>query len=92
MQRDDDVENDVESLVKLAAELDARGFRTQLFTPADRLPSLAVTNPQAGLLAETVIVGTQWYWWPWGQKIRPVTDAATAAEIVARVLATAPQP
>ena len=78
--------DDVSALEKLAAELAARGFEARLFTPEDRLPSLAVTNPRAAMLAETVITGTGWFWWPWGVRIAPVSDAAAAAGIIARVL------
>ncbi|HUY48034.1 MAG TPA: hypothetical protein VMV92_20295 [Streptosporangiaceae bacterium] len=82
----DDPDAEITALEKLAAELAARGFEARLFTPQARLPSLTVASPQAALLAETVITGAGWFWWPWGDRIAPVSDAAAAAGIVARVL------
>ncbi|HUY47378.1 MAG TPA: hypothetical protein VMV92_16870 [Streptosporangiaceae bacterium] len=82
----------MEHLEKLAAELAVRGFKVQLITPEHRLPSLAVANSEAAMLAESVVTGTDFYWWPWGQKIAPITDVTAAADIVARVLAPAPPP
>jgi len=86
MVYDDARETDVASLEKLAAELGSRGFEARLLTPEDRLPSLVVTNPQAAMLGDTIRTGTEWFWWPWGDRIAPVSDAAAAAGIIARVL------
>jgi hypothetical protein len=85
-------DNDVENLERLGGELAARGFRVQVITPEGRLPSLVVTSPHATMLSETVIVGTGTYFWPWGDRIAPVADVGTAAEAVARVLASSPPP
>ena len=31
-----------------------------------------------------------WFWWPWADRIAPVTDVSTAADRVARVLSARP--
>jgi hypothetical protein len=85
----DDPEAGIAALEKLSAELGALGFKARLITPADRLPSLAVSNPAAAMLAETVITGAEWFWWPWGDRIGPVADVAAAAGRVAAVLRAA---
>jgi len=79
-------EADVTALEKLAAELAARGFETRLSVPQGHVPSLAVTNPQATALSETVVAGEDWYWWSWAEKVAPVADASEAAAVISRVL------
>lgn len=74
------------ALEKLAAELTARGYRTPSLSPQGRPPSLTVSNPATSLLTETVMAEGGWFWWPWADRIAPVSDVATAAEHVARVL------
>jgi hypothetical protein len=78
------------ALDKLAAELHVRGYQTHLIVPAGRPPSLAVTNPQATMLAETVMADTTSFWWPWADRIAAVTNVAGAADVIARVLAAVP--
>ena len=80
------LEADIAALEKLAAELTARGFETRLAVPQGHVPSLAVTNPRATALNETVVVGENWYWWSWAQKIAATTDVSEAAGVIARVL------
>ncbi len=75
-----------EALDKLAAELGSRGLEARLITPAGKEPWLAVRNPQAPMLAETVMAVKDWYWWPWADRIAPVDDVAEAATRVASVL------
>ncbi|HEY4853814.1 MAG TPA: hypothetical protein VII22_23765 [Streptosporangiaceae bacterium] len=86
MVYDDARESEVTSLEKLASELTARGFETRLAVPQGHVPSLAITNPQATALSETVIVGEDWYWWSWGEKVAPVAEVSEAAGVIARVL------
>jgi hypothetical protein len=62
-------EADVAALEKLAAELTGRGFETRLAVPQGHVPSLAITNPQATALSETVVAGEDWYWWSWAEKV-----------------------
>jgi hypothetical protein len=78
------------ALGKLAAELRVRGYQAHLIAPVGRLPSLAVTNPQAAVLAETVMADATSFWWPWADRIAAVADVAAAAEVIARVLAAVP--
>jgi hypothetical protein len=79
-------ETDVTSLEKLAAELTGRGFETRLAVPQGHVPSLAVTNPQATALSETVVAGEDWFWWSWAERVAPVADVTEAASMIARVL------
>jgi hypothetical protein len=78
------------ALDKLAAELRVRGYHAHLIVPAGRPPSLAVTNPRATMLAETVMADTTSFWWPWADRIAAVADVAGAADVIARVLAAVP--
>ncbi|MDX6390111.1 MAG: hypothetical protein QOJ73_1174 [Streptosporangiaceae bacterium] len=82
--------DDTAALEKLAAELNARGYEARLTVPDGQLPWLAVINPAATMLAETVMAHAEWFWWPWADRIAPAADAATAADAIARVLALAP--
>jgi hypothetical protein len=74
------------ALEKLAAELAARGYRTPVLTPYGRPPSLVVSNPAAPRMTETVMAEGGSFWWPWADRIGPVSDVNAAAERVARVL------
>jgi hypothetical protein len=79
-------------LESLAAELDSRGLRTQLVSPAGRLPSLHVVNPAAAALAEDVYAGPGrdgqwWFWWSWAERIAASADPGAAASRISRVLA-----
>lgn len=84
--RDDDP---VAILQRLAEELHARGFGTMLIAPPGKAPWLAVRNPAASMLAETVLYARGWYWWPWADRIAPAADVADAAARVASVLRVA---
>lgn len=82
--------NDTAALEKLAAELSARGYEAQLTVPDSRPPWLAIINPAATMLAETVMAYAEWFWWPWADRIAPAADVAAAADAIAQVLALAP--
>jgi hypothetical protein len=82
--------NDTAALEKLAAELNSRGYDTRLTVHDGQLPRLAVINPAATTLAETVMAYAEWFWWPWADRIAPEADVATAADAIVRVLALAP--
>lgn len=82
--------NDTAALENLAAELNARGYEARLTVPDGWPPWLAVINPAATTLAETVMAHAEWFWWPWADRIAPAADVATAADAIARVLALAP--
>ena len=73
----------------LAEELRRRGYQADLITPEGREPWLAVRNPQVPMLAETVLIHAEWFWWPWLDRIGPATDVSAAADRVLRVLAVA---
>jgi hypothetical protein len=74
----------------LAGELAARGYQARLISPAGRPPQLAVRNPAAPMLAETVFARDGSLWWPWADRITAVTDTGGAADVIARVLAAVP--
>jgi hypothetical protein len=74
-------------LEKLAVELNARGFETQLIVPEGRVPSLSVTNPWARALSESVVAGDGWFWWSWAERIAEVADVGEAAGAISHVLA-----
>lgn len=82
--------DDTAALEKLAAELNARGYEARLTVPDGRPAWLAVINPAAAMLTETVMAHGEWFWWPWADRIAPAADVATAADAIARVLALAP--
>jgi hypothetical protein len=82
--------NDTAALEKLAAELNSRGYDTRLTVHDGQLPWLAVINPAATMLGETVMAYAEWFWWPWADRIAPAADVATAADVIVRVLALAP--
>ncbi|HUZ39288.1 MAG TPA: hypothetical protein VMV17_23440 [Streptosporangiaceae bacterium] len=79
------------ALDKLAGALAALGCQVPALAPHGRPPSLTVTNPAAPRMSETVMVDAGWFWWPWADRIAPLTDAAAAAGRVARVLRAGPQ-
>jgi hypothetical protein len=79
---------ELEAIEKLAVMLRARGYETRLLAPAGRLPSLAVTNPWATALSETIMVEGQWFWWSWAERIAEVGDLPAAAASIHRVLST----
>jgi hypothetical protein len=64
--------------------------RPRLITPDGHPPSLAISNPEAVALSETVMADAGWFWWPWADRIAGVADVPAAADLIARVLATAP--
>jgi hypothetical protein len=78
------------ALEKLAAELRVRGYEARLIAPGGGPPSLAVTNPHAAVLAETVMADATSFWWPWADRIAGVADVGAAADVIARVLAAVP--
>lgn len=78
----------VEALERLGAELGARGYQAHLQAARGGTPSLAVSNPQAAMLSEKVMVQAGWFWWPWADRIAPTADVDQAANCVARVLRT----
>ncbi len=83
-------EAEVTALESLAAELATRGYEAHIQTPPGKVPALLVTNPAATALSETVMAGAEHYWYSWAEQIAPLTDAAAAADRIARVLAPAP--
>jgi hypothetical protein len=78
-----------QALETLAAELGRRGYEAKRVSPDGRDSWLAVRNPQAPMLAETVLAHAEWFWWPWQDRIAPTADVPAAADRVLRVLAAA---
>lgn len=83
-------EDPAAALEKLADELAARGFAAPALSGHGRPPSLTVASPAAAMLAETVMAEGGWFWWPWADRIAPVTDVAAAADRIAHVLRAGP--
>jgi hypothetical protein len=78
----------ITDLERLATEVAALGFQATLKTPGDGIPCLAVRNPRASVLAETVYACDGSYWWSWREPIAVCGQPATAAAVLARVLRT----
>ena len=78
--------SDTAALEKLAAELGTRGYEVSIIIAEGRRPTLAVRNPAAPMLSETVLADAEWSWWPWADRIALAADVPAAAESVARVL------
>ena len=87
-ERDIAPENDITALEQLATALEPLGYQTRLVNPAPEIPWLEVSNPRARVLSERILVQSGWFWWSWAERLAPVTDAATAAASIARVLRT----
>jgi hypothetical protein len=83
--------SDTAALEKLAAELGTRGYEVSIIIAEGRRPTLAVRNPAAPMLSETVLADAEWFWWPWADRIALTADVPAAAESVARVLAASDQ-
>ena len=72
-------------LEKLAAEVDGRAFAVTLVTTQGR-PHLHITNRRAVQLTERIYCDGKSFWWGWAERIAPVSEVATAAAAVSRVL------
>ncbi len=75
-----------DDLEKLAAELDGQVYEVRLVTSQGRRPYLHVRNRHAGVLTENIYCGDGFYWFGWAERIAPVAEVATAAQIIMRVL------
>jgi organic radical activating enzyme len=84
----------VAGLEKLAAELDSSVYAASIVTGSGgEPPYLKVTCRNAPILGERIFAQHGYFWWSWAERIAPVTDPATVAAAVARVLhTTEPQP
>ncbi len=82
----DDVRTKTDALERLADELRARGFQTDLVTPVGKRAYLHVRNPQAGMLAENIVSEAGWYWYSWAERIASIHEVVRAAEKISRVL------
>jgi hypothetical protein len=80
------IQNGVDELERLAGELDGQVYEARLVTAQGRRPYLHVRNRCAGVLTENIYVGEGFYWWGWAERIAPVAEVATAAQIIMRVL------
>jgi len=72
----------------LAAHLRTRGWTTYINTPAGRLASLVVQDPQHRaecgdiLAAPDGTTGDWWYWFSWAERIAPIHPSAAAADAI----------
>lgn len=80
------------ALKQLAACFSPDHYRATLVTRPGQPPCLTVTNRHATLLTEDIYAGHGWYWWPWAERLAPVTDPATAAARITRVLRARAEP
>lgn len=88
-QRDrveEDQDQDLARLRRLAGELTARAYLADLRVPADGPPCLDVRNPRANILAERVYAQAGVFWWSWREPIAACDQVATAADRLVRVL------
>jgi hypothetical protein len=82
-----------ERMDDLAAELDHRGFSAQVRAANGKL-RVSIQNRLISQLAEVVYAapdgdGAWWLWWPWDDKIAPISDVGKAALKIAYVLTPA---
>ncbi|NKZ07016.1 hypothetical protein [Actinomadura latina] len=79
-------------LDRLTDALRGAGWAVEVAAPGDRLPSALVADPHMRRINESVIAapegtGGAWsYFYGWGERIAPCTDAAGAAATLGRVL------
>ena len=72
----------------LAAHLRTRGWTTYINSPAGRLASLFVQDPQHRaecgdiLAAPDGTTGDWWYWFSWAERIAPIHPSAAAADAI----------
>jgi hypothetical protein len=83
---------EIADLDKLAAEIDSTGYEARLVAPPGRKPRLQVASRAAAARAEDVYAEAGCYWWPWADRIAPVTDAPGAAQAIMRILRSAELP
>jgi hypothetical protein len=79
------------ALERLAAALGTRDFATTLTTGQGRAPCLTVASRRTRL-TEDIYVSRLGYWWSWAERIGGLDDPLAAAQKVATVLRTAPEP
>ncbi len=82
------VDDGIDDLEKLAAEVNGGDCEARVVTPRGRRSFVHVRNRRAGALTENIYAGDGWYWWGWCERIGPVTDPPAAARAVARVVGT----
>jgi hypothetical protein len=85
-----DTDHDTAALEKLAAELGPLGCKTILVTGDGRLPRLDVLNPHAPALSGRIYAQADHYWWSHAERIASRDQVSTAAQAIARTLATTP--
>ncbi len=84
------VKDELAGLVELGTLLQTAGFRVRTARASGR-PCLAVTNPAAARMSESVFAGRDaagrvCFWWSWGEVICPADEPAVAAARITRVL------
>jgi hypothetical protein len=78
------------ALERLAAALDPAQYATTLTTGPGRL-CLSVTSRHAAI-GDDIFADHRAYYYSWGEWIAPVSDPATAAQMISAVLRAVPQP
>jgi hypothetical protein len=72
----------------LAAQMHARGWSAYITTPAGRLASLFVQDPQDRaecgdiIAARDATTGQWWYWFSWAERVTPADVPAAAADAI----------
>jgi hypothetical protein len=78
------------ALERLADALDPGEYVTALTTGDGHRPRLTVTNRHAQI-GDDIHADHRAFWWSWGEWISPLSDPATAAQMIASVLRAIPE-
>ncbi len=78
------------ALTTLADAIDPSNFTITSIAKPGRPPRLRIASKHAAQLAEDIYAGRGYFWWSWAERISPLTDPASAAAKIARVLHTRP--
>jgi hypothetical protein len=75
-------------LLRLAAELAARGYLAALDSRPGQQTYLVVRNPQAEMMAERVYADDAFFVWSWHQPVARRSEVTRAADVITWVLRT----
>lgn len=79
------------ALERLDSALDPRDFATTLTISPGQPPRLAVTSRHAPIGGD-ICADHRAYYWPWSERIGPVSDPPAAARKIAATLRALPAP
>lgn len=76
----------------LSGHLRAHSWRATLVIPSEGRPYVHISNPAMRALNENVLAapdsaGSWWFWWPWNERIAPITDICHVLARIGHVLA-----